>query len=82
MLLGLSLIILLWQSVCIAEPLPRRLAIVAEGHQLPEASYGFLVQEIGKQEPLLSVNANTAFNPASSVKIITTLAALEELGPA
>ncbi len=71
-----------WQSTCWSEQLPRELAFVARGHQLPESSYGFLVQEVGKKEPLLSVNAETPLNPASAIKIITTLAALEELGPA
>ncbi len=78
--LGLTLII--WQSVCLAAQLPQGLKVVTEGHELPDSSYSFLVQEAGKQQPLLAVNANTARNPASTIKIITTLAALEELGPA
>lgn len=74
--------LLCWQSVCLSVQLPRGLAFVTEGHQLPESSYSFLIQEIGKVDPILSVNANTPLNPASAIKIITTFAALEELGPA
>ncbi len=56
--LGLTLII--WQSVCLAAQLPQGLKVVTEGHELPDSSYSFLVQEAGKQQPLLAVNANTA----------------------
>ncbi len=40
------------------------------------------VHEIGQPAPLLAVAADTPRNPASTVKLLTTLAALEELGPA
>jgi len=78
----ISLTLMFWQSVCPGLELPQGLKVVTEGHELPDSSYSFLVQEVGKQEPLLAVNANTARNPASTIKIITTLVALEELGPA
>ena len=62
--------------------IPPAVQLVLDGHKLPAASYGFLVQEIGADFPLLAFNADTAFNPASSIKTLTTLAALETLGPA
>ncbi len=40
------------------------------------------VHEIGQPKPLLAVAADAPRNPASTVKLLTTLAALEELGPA
>lgn len=40
------------------------------------------VHEIGQSTPLLTVAADTPRNPASTAKLLTTLAALEELGPA
>ncbi len=40
------------------------------------------VHEIGQAKPLLAVAADAPRNPASTIKLLTTLAALEELGPA
>lgn len=42
----------------------------------------FFVQEIGARKPLLAVNADRAQNPASVIKLVTTYAGLELLGPA
>jgi serine-type D-Ala-D-Ala carboxypeptidase/endopeptidase (penicillin-binding protein 4) len=41
----------------------------------------FFVQEIGIDKPVLAVQADLAQNPASTIKLITTYAALELLGP-
>ncbi|MGZ0018904.1 D-alanyl-D-alanine carboxypeptidase/D-alanyl-D-alanine endopeptidase [Nitrosomonas sp. wSCUT-2] len=49
---------------------------------IPEAAIGVYVHEIGAREPLLAVNADTAMNPASVMKLLTTYAGLELLGPA
>ena len=54
---------------------------VLYGHRLPRDSYSFLVQELNSTEPLLAVNVTTPLNPASTIKALTTLAALEILGP-
>jgi D-alanyl-D-alanine carboxypeptidase/D-alanyl-D-alanine-endopeptidase (penicillin-binding protein 4) len=40
------------------------------------------VHEVGQPEPVLAVSADTPRNPASTMKLLTTLVALEELGPA
>lgn len=40
------------------------------------------VQEVGAGAPLLAWNADNPMNPASVMKLLTTLAALEMLGPA
>jgi D-alanyl-D-alanine carboxypeptidase/D-alanyl-D-alanine-endopeptidase (penicillin-binding protein 4) len=40
------------------------------------------VQDVGENTPLLAVNSNVARNPASTIKLLTTLMALEDLGPA
>lgn len=61
--------------------LPQRLKVVTEGHKLPATTYGFLVQEANGGSVLLDLNSNVAFNPASTMKVVTTLAALEQLGP-
>lgn len=53
-------------------------------HQLaiPETALGVYVQEIGASEPAVAVNADAAMNPASVMKLLTTYAGLELLGPA
>ncbi len=61
-------------------PATLRAALLAAG--IPIESVGIYVQEIGASRPLLAWNADTPLNPASTMKLVTTLAALERLGPA
>ncbi|MGH6894822.1 MAG: D-alanyl-D-alanine carboxypeptidase/D-alanyl-D-alanine endopeptidase, partial [Dongiaceae bacterium] len=49
---------------------------------IPESSVGAMVQEVGAARPALAVNARQSMNPASTMKLVTTYAALELLGPA
>jgi D-alanyl-D-alanine carboxypeptidase/D-alanyl-D-alanine-endopeptidase (penicillin-binding protein 4) len=49
---------------------------------IPESSVGAVVQEAGAARPSLAVNARQPMNPASTMKLVTTYAALELLGPA
>jgi len=49
---------------------------------IPESAIGVYVQEIGANQPLIAVNADSAMNPASVMKLLTTYAGLELLGPA
>jgi serine-type D-Ala-D-Ala carboxypeptidase/endopeptidase (penicillin-binding protein 4) len=60
---------------------PPAVQLVINGHRFPADSYALLVHEIGAAEPLLAVNADATLNPASTMKLVTTLAALETLGP-
>lgn len=62
--------------------LPAGVRVVTNGYKLPESSYSLLVQEVGADTPLLAINADAPMNPASTIKTVTTLAALELLGPA
>ncbi len=62
--------------------MPGSLRAVIRGHKLPEESISIVVQEIGTAEPILSLNADIPRNPASTIKLLTTWLALEELGPA
>ena len=61
-------------------PLPVSQALKQAG--IPQSAVGIYVQEIGAAKPLLAVNASTAMNPASVMKLVTTFAGLELLGPA
>ncbi len=49
---------------------------------IPLSAAGIYVQEIGAARPLVAINAGAAMNPASVMKLITTFAGLELLGPA
>jgi D-alanyl-D-alanine carboxypeptidase/D-alanyl-D-alanine-endopeptidase (penicillin-binding protein 4) len=66
------------QSAALPEPIARALAQAG----IPESAAAFYVHEIGARRPLLSVGAERPLNPASSIKLLTTYAALELLGPA
>jgi len=50
--------------------------------RLSPAAVAVLVQETGASRALLSINPGAALNPASVMKLVTTYAALELLGPA
>jgi D-alanyl-D-alanine carboxypeptidase/D-alanyl-D-alanine-endopeptidase (penicillin-binding protein 4) len=49
---------------------------------IPETAIGLYVQEAGVELPLLAVGEGRALNPASTIKLLTTFAALDQLGPA
>jgi len=49
---------------------------------LPTTGLSIYVHEIGAPQPVLAVDADIGRNPASVMKVLTTFAALEELGPA
>ena len=74
--------ITVWPAGTGAAELPKPIDFVVKGHKIPAGAYALYVREAGQPDPVLSVNAATPYNPASVIKIIPTLAALELLGPA
>ncbi|HVN42037.1 MAG TPA: D-alanyl-D-alanine carboxypeptidase/D-alanyl-D-alanine-endopeptidase, partial [Steroidobacteraceae bacterium] len=62
--------------------LPAEVERALAQYHLPGTSLSVLVREVGRDEPLVSYNSSVPRNPASTMKILTTYAALEILGPA
>jgi D-alanyl-D-alanine carboxypeptidase/D-alanyl-D-alanine-endopeptidase (penicillin-binding protein 4) len=65
-----------------ARELPKPVADALRAASVPQSSVAVVVQDLGAARPALSVNADAAMNPASVMKLVTTFAALELLGPA
>lgn len=61
--------------------LPKAVQKVLKHYKLPEQSLSLYIKEIDAQQPLIVLNGDTLRNPASTIKIITTFAGLELLGP-
>lgn len=49
---------------------------------IPQSAVGVWVQELGAPRPTIALNARSPMNPGSTMKVLTTLSALELLGPA
>ena len=62
--------------------LPPPVAQALKAAQIPATSVGVVVQPVDAKTPLVAHNANAAMNPASVMKLVTTYAALDLLGPA
>lgn len=81
----LSAALLLFLPCAGAQPssaLPESVARALAQAGIPESAVGVYVHEIGAGQPVVSVGAERALNPASTMKLVTTYAGLELLGPA
>ncbi len=65
-----------------ADRLPEALVRALTRYRIPIDSVSVFAQEIGSAQPIVSVASDVARNPASVIKLLPTLVALEELGPA
>ena len=79
--------ILLALSVVVGAPvqaneLPPEVRSALQRARVPEAALSVVVQEAGSGHTVLSHQARQGVNPASLVKLVTTYAALDLLGPA
>ncbi|PKO88578.1 MAG: D-alanyl-D-alanine carboxypeptidase/D-alanyl-D-alanine-endopeptidase [Betaproteobacteria bacterium HGW-Betaproteobacteria-10] len=65
-----------------ADDLPPAVLNALQTAQIPVASVAVVVQPVDSTTPLISHNAAQPMNPASVMKLVTTYAALDLLGPA
>jgi D-alanyl-D-alanine carboxypeptidase/D-alanyl-D-alanine-endopeptidase (penicillin-binding protein 4) len=64
-----------------AAALPREVERMFADSKIPLGATGIVVQEVNGRRPLFAQQMDRAFNPASVMKLVTTFAALELLGP-
>jgi D-alanyl-D-alanine carboxypeptidase/D-alanyl-D-alanine-endopeptidase (penicillin-binding protein 4) len=72
----------LWVLPAAASDLPAPVAQALKHAGIPQAATALWIGEVDAAKPRLAVNARTALNPASTMKLVTTYAALDLLGPA
>ena len=65
-----------------ADRLPATVAKALKAAGIPQSAVAVVVQDVDGVSPRLTFNAGQAMNPASTMKLVTTFAALELLGPA
>ena len=64
-----------------AQALPPAVAEAFAKVKVPLENVAVIIKEVGSKDALLSVNAGKPMNPASVIKLVTTYAGLELLGP-
>ena len=75
---------LLWLGLALtvqAQGLPAGLKSLLQKHNIPESAVSLSIQAVDSDRPLVAFNDNALRNPASVIKVLTTLAAVELLGP-
>ena len=71
-----------WLTIVRAAELPASVSRALEQAGIPARSVGIVVQAVDGETPLLAHNPRQSLNPASVMKLLTTYAGLELLGPA
>jgi D-alanyl-D-alanine carboxypeptidase/D-alanyl-D-alanine-endopeptidase (penicillin-binding protein 4) len=78
----LALFLFFLAATAQAAPLPAPVAKALREAGIPAASVGVFVQDVAARKPLIAHRANQSMSPASTMKLVTTYAGLELLGPA
>ncbi|HMT81352.1 MAG TPA: D-alanyl-D-alanine carboxypeptidase, partial [Azonexus sp.] len=78
----LSLALASLPLLSMADGLPPDVLKALKAAQIPASSVAVTVQPVDAAAPLVAHNANLPMNPASVMKLVTTYAALDLLGPA
>ena len=72
----------LWETAGQAATLPAGVTAALTQAQIPLRDVGIVVWNDDQSRPEISINADRPFNPASTMKLVTSYAALGILGPA
>ena len=81
LLLTMSVLLLAMGTMASAQTLPPAVADALTKAKVPQENVAIIVKEVGAKDALLTLNAANAMNPASVIKLVTTYAGLELLGP-
>jgi D-alanyl-D-alanine carboxypeptidase/D-alanyl-D-alanine-endopeptidase (penicillin-binding protein 4) len=65
-----------------APPLPPAVLRSIQQHRIPAGSVSLFVKNVRTDEVVLALNADVPRQPASTIKVLTSIAALDQLGPA
>lgn len=81
--LQILVLLLVWSTAWAGnQALPQSVQAALRQANIPASHVGIVVWEVGKHAPLLQHDDTLSFNPASTMKLVTSYAALELLGPA
>jgi serine-type D-Ala-D-Ala carboxypeptidase/endopeptidase (penicillin-binding protein 4) len=69
-------------AATLASDLPPEVKSALQRARVPEEALSVVIQEAGSARSVLALNSRAPVNPASVVKLVTTYAALDQLGPA
>ena len=72
----------LWLYALAARAMPPEVEAALQRARVPQDALAVVLQEAGSGRTVLSHQAQASMNPASLAKLLTTLAALDQLGPA
>ncbi len=76
-----SLVCLLYPVSLLAQQMPTDLAAVIAKYGISLSAVSLDIHDIETGKPVVQLNSNRPRNPASVIKLVTTLSALEILGP-
>ena len=68
-------------SYALAENLPENIQAALNKYKLPDSSISIYVEQTQSKDALLDWRSNQLINPASTMKVVTTYAGLDLLGP-
>jgi len=63
------------------QTLPKSVAKLLNKHKIPKKNISVYIRDLNSIKPMLEYNADKLRTPASTMKLLTTYAALKELGP-